>query len=181
MRLFYAINFSDAMKSKLSILRDELREKSVRRNFTATENLHLTLAFLGECDVKQLTAAKAVLDSLLIETMEICVDRIGRFKRDGGDIWWVGVAENEALSAVQKDLTDKLIIAGFRLENRKYSPHITLAREVVTDVQPWRIGPFGEAVCSAELMKSERIQGKLVYTAVHRKSTGGSLNAQNTY
>jgi len=173
MRLFFAINFSNAVKSKLSTLRDELREKSVRGNFTAIENLHLTLAFLGECDIKHLTAAKAALDSLPIPPMEICVERIGRFKRDGSDIWWVGITENEALSALQQNLTDKLISTGFKLENRKYSPHITLAREVITEMQPWLIKVFGETIHSVELMKSERINGKLTYTAVYKKSTGG--------
>ena len=171
MRLFIAINFSNETKSTLTGLRDELRLKSSRGNFSTTENLHLTLAFLGECDAKQLTAAKAVLDSLTIEQMEIYIDRIGRFRRDSGDIWWTGIAENKTLFALQKDLSDKLISAGFRLESRKYSPHITLAREVVTDIQPWQIEPFSETVRSVELMKSERLNEKLTYTAIHTRKS----------
>jgi len=168
MRLFFAVNFSEEMKSKLIALRDELRSKSARGNFSAADNLHLTLSFLGECDAKELTAAKAVLDSLTVEPMEVSIDCIGRFKRDGGDIWWAGISKNEALFALQRDLTDKLLSVGFKLENRRYSPHITLAREVLTDAQPWRITSFGETIHSVELMKSERIQGKLAYTAIHR-------------
>ena len=170
MRLFVAVNFSDETKSRLAALRDELRAKSAGGNFSADENLHLTLAFLGECDAKQLSAAKNALDSLSAPpAIDICVDRIGRFSRNGGDIWWAGVAENAALDALQQDLANKLISAGFNLESRKYSPHVTLAREVATDAKPWRITPFGESVNSAGLMKSERIRGKLTYTAVHKK------------
>ena len=55
------------------------------------------------------------------------------------------------------------------MDGRKYNPHITLGREVVTDVSPWRIEPFGETVTSVELMKSERIDGKLTYTAIFSK------------
>ena len=170
MRLFLAVNFSEETKSKLSALRDELWAKSVHGNFSTTENLHLTLVFLGECNAKQSIAAKTVLDSLKIEPMDICMNRIGRFRRDGGDIWWTGIAENKALLALQQDSTEKLTSAGFHLDNRKYSPHITLAREVMTDVQPWRIEPFGETVRSVELVKSERIQGKLAYTVIHGKN-----------
>ena len=171
MRLFIAVNFSEEIKSRLASLREELRGKSTSGNFSAIDNLHLTLAFLGECDARQLTVLKTVLDSLIIETMNIGVDRIGRFNRDGGDIWWAGVADNKILISLQQDLTDKLIFAGFRLESRKYSPHITLAREVITEAQPWQIEPFGETVRSVDLMKSEKINGKLTYTAIHRKES----------
>ena len=167
MRLFIAVNFSNETKSKLAALRDELRERSTLGNFSATQNLHLTLAFLGECDAKQLSAAKTVLDSLTIEPMYVSVDRIDRFRRDRGDIWWAGMERNKALLTLQQDLTEKLVSVGFRLENRKFSSHITLAREVITDTQPWGIEPFGETVISVELMKSERLQGKLTYTAIH--------------
>ena len=171
MRLFFAVNFSDETKSKLVGLRGKLRDNAVHGNFSSTENLHLTLAFLGECDAKQLTAARAVLDSLTIGRMGIYIDRIGRFRRDGGDIWWTGIAKNKALFALQRDLTDKLISAGFKLESRKYSPHITLARKVVTDIQPWQIKPFGESICSVELMKSERLNGTLTYTAIQTRKS----------
>ena len=169
MRLFFAINFSEETKFQLSNLCDELQAKPARGNFSAPENLHLTLAFLGECDAKQLDDAKVALDSLKIEEMDVQIDRLGRFQRDGGDIWWAGIAENKTLLTLHKRLTENLTTAGFRLENRKYSPHITLARKVATNVRPWRIEPFGETIRSVELMKSERVKGKLIYTPIHRK------------
>jgi len=171
MKLFIAVHFSNNIKTRLAALRDELRIKSAHGKFSMTENLHLTLVFLDECDARQLAAAKTVLDTMRIEPMELCVDCIGRFHRDGGDIWWAGVRGNKVLGALQQGLDEKLISAGFRLENRKYSPHITLAREVFTETHPWPIELFGETVRSVELMKSERIQGKLTYTAIHQRMT----------
>ena len=50
MRLFIAINFNTETCTQLLALRDELRIESQRGSFTAPENLHLTLVFLGECD-----------------------------------------------------------------------------------------------------------------------------------
>jgi len=174
MRLFFAINFSEETKSNLASLRDELRVKSARGNFSAAENMHLTLAFLGECNAKQSAAAKAVIDLLNIEEMNIYVDRLGCFRRNDGDIWWAGIADNARLFAMQHDLTEKLISARFQMENRKYNPHITLARKVVTKEQPRQVEPFGETIRSVELMKSERLQGKLTYTIVHMKKIGYS-------
>ena len=172
MRLFIAINFSSDTRSRLLALRDDLRARSERGRFSLPENIHLTLAFLGECDAKQAAATKAVMDALAFRPFIIEIEQVGRFKRDGGDIWWAGVADNKPLIDYQRELTDKLITVGFTLDKRKYSPHITLGREVVTDTMPYKITPFGETVSAVDLMKSERIGGKLTYTAIHTTSNG---------
>ena len=76
------------------------------------ENLHLTLAFLGECDEKQSAAAKAAMEASSFEPFPAFFERIGRFKRDGGDIWWAGLQESKTLTGLQKDLTDRLTAMG---------------------------------------------------------------------
>ena len=168
MRLFIAINFNDATRSALLALRDELRSRSECGRFNLQENLHLTLAFLGDQrDAGPNSPLCGVLDSVSFEPFDIQVERVGRFKCDGGDIWWAGLRECKPLLDLQRELTDKLIAAGFALDKREYKPHITLGREVVTDAAPWQIEPFGETVTSIELMKSERIGGKLTYTAIY--------------
>ena len=166
MRLFVAINFNKETRGALCTLRDELRSHSARGNFSAPENLHLTLAFLGECNILQTDAVKTAMSAVTIAPLEIRIGRIGRFKRVGGDIWWAGIQDCRALTNLQCDLTNRLINAGFALDRRNYSPHITLGREVITDVVPWQIASFGETVDRFELMKSERIDGKLTYTSI---------------
>jgi len=180
-RLFIAINFGDSVKNGLIALRDELRSYSKRGNFSLTENLHLTLIFLGECDAKQTAAAKTALDLTIFEPFEINIDRIGRFpggpakpasqggKRGSGDIWWAGVRDNPTLQKLHSDLSKHLTDAGFTPESRKYSPHITLGREVIAESAPRKIEPFGETVGTVDLMKSERIGGKLTYTSIYRR------------
>ena len=164
MRLFIAINFSADTRSRLLALRDELRCKSRSGNFSAPENLHLTLVFLGECDARQADIVKQILGASIFAPFEISFDQVGRFRRDGGDLWWVGLCESKPLSALQRGLSDKLNAAGFVIDHRKYTPHITLGREIVTDANPWEIEPFVETVGTIELMRSERIAGKLTYT-----------------
>ena len=167
MRLFIAINFNDDTRNKLLALRDELRFKSKNGNFSAPENIHLTLVFLGECDARKTAAAKAAMDTINFGPFDVNIERVGRFKRDGGDIWWAGAEAKKPLVDLQRELTDKLTPAGFTLDRRNYSPHITLGRKVVTDAAPWQVEPIRETVTSIELMKSERINGKLTYTAIY--------------
>lgn len=64
MRLFVAINFSDTTRAKLLSLRNELQSRSECGRFSLPENLHLTLAFLGECDEKQIIKVKQVMNSI---------------------------------------------------------------------------------------------------------------------
>jgi len=151
-------------------LRDELREKSSGGSFPSAENMHLTLVFLGECDEKDATVIKTVMNTVSFEPFEIFIDRVGKFKRDGGDIWWAGIRENRQLSELQRQLAERLIFKGVDVENRKYSPHITLGRRVKTAEQVWRIDGFGEKVSGFELMKSEKINGKNVYFSTFKRN-----------
>ena len=169
MRLFIVINLSEDTRGRLLTLRDELRSYSRQGNFSLPENLHLTLAFLGECDARQTTAIKAVMDVISFESFEMMIERIGRFKREGGDVWWAGIRDNKILFNLQQNLTAGLRARDFILDKRKYSPHITLGREVISEASPRQIDPFGETVSNIELMKSERIGGKLTYTAIYKK------------
>ncbi|MDR0570920.1 MAG: RNA 2',3'-cyclic phosphodiesterase [Clostridiales Family XIII bacterium] len=169
MRLFIAVNFNTDTRERLIALREELRSCARRGNFSLDDNLHLTLVFLGNCNTEQIADAKAAMANLSFEPFRTIVERVGRFKRDAGDIWWAGLREDKPLMNLQRELSDNLRSAGFAIESRKYSPHITLGREVMTDRAPWRVSPFGEIVMSIELMKSERMDGKLTYTAIYQK------------
>ena len=171
MRLFVAINFPAEIKAAIAKVRDDLKNSALRGSFTFDENLHLTLVFLGECDVRQTDAVKAVMDNTIFSEFTLMLDKVGYFKRDGGNTWWIGLKGNKLLSDLQTDLSSRLKQNGFILENRKYTPHITIARQVKMRtgfVQP-EIPQINFNVTSIELMKSEQINGKLVYTQVYSK------------
>ena len=59
MRLFLAFALSGAMRNALQEVQDDLRRAGVRGNYTPPENLHLTLAFIGEYP-----APEPVMDAL---------------------------------------------------------------------------------------------------------------------
>jgi len=172
-RLFIAINFPGEIKKSIAEVRDKLKESALRGRFTFDENLHLTLVFLGDCDFKQTNDVKSVLDDAIFPRLTLTLDNAGYFKRDGGNTWWIGLKENKPLCDLQADLTERLKLKGFVLENRKYTPHVTIGREVKMPagfVKP-EVPPASFSVSSIELMKSERIAGKLVYTPIYSMST----------
>jgi 2'-5' RNA ligase len=167
MRFFIAINFGDDNRARLLTLRDELQADSQRGNFSQPSNLHLTLAFIGEVNPNKTEKIKAIMDTVTFEPFDITAERIGTYA--GGTLWWVGLREEKPLMNLQAEVSHKLALRGFEMDPRKYHPHITLGREVVTDRVPWEIEPFGETVSSIDLMKSERIGGKLIYTEIYSR------------
>jgi len=180
MRLFIAANFSEETRKRLLAFRDELRSLSERGRFTSPENLHLTLVFLGECDAKQADAAKRSMNALTFDPFTITVSGVGYFDKGRPNLVFCELQNDDGrrkLCQLQSELSENLSAKGFKLESRKFWPHITMGREVV-----WKdIGDHSssigagfpvieERVACFELMKSERINGKLTYTSIHRTS-----------
>ena len=167
MRLFIAINFNTETRARLIALREKLRSKSRGGNFSRDENLHLTLAFIGEVSPKKLDKIKAIMYTVTFEPFVVAVDRLGTFSR--GTLWWAGLREDKPLMWLQREVEHKLALCGFEMDGRDYHPHITLGREVVTDSKPWTVEPFGETVSHIDLMLSERVDGKLIYSSIYER------------
>jgi len=66
-------------------------------------------------------------------------------------------------------LSDELYEMGFDIEDRPYTPHLTLGRQIRADWQDFTYGindikfPV-QTVKSISLMESSRVNGKLVYS-----------------
>jgi len=169
MRLFIAINFPDEIIESIAEIRDHLKDGALRGNFSLDTTLHLTLVFLGECDALQTETIKTVMDETLFSPFTVMLEKVGFFKRDSGNTWWIGLKENKSLSLLQADLSERLNQMGFVLENRRYTPHVTIGREVkmpVGFIFP-KVQQENFIVTGIDLMKSERINGKLVYTPIY--------------
>lgn len=173
MRLFIAINLNEDIKRHLMEAIDRLRSKSKGGNFTREENLHLTLVFLGEIGNDRSGAVKSAMNRIKEVPFPLAVSGFGKFKRNGGDIYWAGVEKNTQLFDLQRRLAVVLEEAGFKIEKREFSPHLTLGREVrLLDSSSDIYGDLNRCRCEMgvgriSLMKSERIGGKLVYSEIY--------------
>ena len=165
MRLFIAIHFSEEIRQELLDVTASLRAQALSGNFTRPENLHLTLAFIGEADETQ--EIIRVIDAVPASPFSLTVSGTGRF----GDTWWVGVGKNPALEKLADGLRDGLQNAGFHVDPKPFKPHITLGRQVLLDGPSKLDAPLREmTVRRVSLMKSERIGGKLTYTEVYGRA-----------
>ena len=91
---------------------------------TGVENIHLTLAFLGEADPdKAIVAARRVQG----RRHDLPIDVARYVKRN--EMVWVAPAEMPLeLSSLAADLRASLVREGFALEDRPFTAHITLIR-----------------------------------------------------
>ncbi len=162
MRLFIAIRFSEEILDTLLRAQEQLRRLGARGNYSAPENLHLTLVFIGESS--DVLTLRRVIDRAAGAAFPLAVSGTGRF----GDLWWAGVEKNPALEALAARLREGCKRAGFRIDEKPFRAHVTLARELKSETPPRADVPRTEmTVTRVSLMKSERLGGKLTYTEVY--------------
>jgi 2'-5' RNA ligase len=89
---------------------------------TAVDNIHLTLAFLGEA---QPEPAAAAAREVKVRAHELPIDAARYVKRN--EMVWVGPeALPEELASLAAQLREALVKRQFRLEERPFAAHVTL-------------------------------------------------------
>ena len=102
MRLFIAIQLPDEMKKALVACMHDLKKQGVEGNYVPAQNLHLTLAFIGEYDDP--AGVKRVLESVPLPPFRLSLSEKGNF----GNLLWAGVKGNQKLKTYVKDLREAL-------------------------------------------------------------------------
>ena len=166
MRLFIAINLSDAMKDALSAVQDEMYEQGVRGNFTPRENMHLTIAFIGEYPDKE--QVMDALSSVSFSSFTISLSGMGCFR----DLWWAGMDESAPLAAVVRRIRRMLAENGIPFDRKRFSPHITLIRKATGTMPGIQIDKISMPVERISLMRSDRGKHGMIYTEVGEIRSG---------
>lgn len=108
----------------------------------AAENLHLTLAFIGQVPPARLADIDEALAEIRAAPFELTLDGVGHFGTARKvRVLWAGVEANPALAALQARVCTALRSLRLDIEARAYSPHVTLAR-FRAPPPPKRLGPW---------------------------------------
>jgi 2'-5' RNA ligase len=129
-RLYYALWPNQPMLRKLGVAQMDVVGRKVN-----ADQLHLTLAFLGNQPIDKLPALAAVLAQLPPQGFVIELDRYGYFKQQ--KIAWIGPTEVPlALLALRRALLMGLSTITPRLKAEpRFVPHVTLARDAEAPAQ----------------------------------------------
>ena len=158
MRLFIAILLSEEMKKALTDAQQAMVDRGVRGRYSPEENLHLTLAFIGDYP-----DAQPVLDALntvSFRPFDLSLEGIGCF----GDLWWAGLKDSLPLAAVARRVRRALAESEIPFDRKRFSPHITLIRYASKDAAGIRVAPVGMRVQRLSLMRSDRGRNGMLYT-----------------
>jgi 2'-5' RNA ligase len=129
LRLFYALWPDDVSRAALANLQAAVSGRETRH-----ENLHLTLAFLGQQPVALLPELQEILAELPKKELTLVLDRIGYFTKTR--IAWTGMhVVPDALFDLQRHLMNRLAQKNIMADTQSvFRPHVTLARNAAVPV-----------------------------------------------
>ena len=164
MRLFIAISLEGAIKDSLLHLQEYWYQLGVRGHFVPSENLHLTLAFIGEYgnpdDVMD------AVSTVSFQPFTIQLNGADNFH----DAYWAGITPNESLLGCVRKIRHVLAERDIPYDRKKFAPHITLIRK---GESPFSMDKLLENlpastmdVSEISLMRSDRGKNGMIYTPI---------------
>lgn len=178
-RVFIAVDIEDPLVlSVLERLKDSLIATRVPMKPVETQNIHLTLRFIGEIPwAKANEIIENVLKPIDEEKFKIRLRGLGAFPSiNRPRVVWIGVEEGaEKLVKLRDDIESKLRHLGFPPDKPRFIPHITLARikgsrnlpsltRIITEYSDYDIGEV--VVDSVRLKKSTLTRSGPIYETI---------------
>ena len=175
MRSFIGIDFSEELKDQIFSLQKTLKQYTTSGRWKNRDNFHLTLKFLGEIDKEAIERIDWGMKDIAGSTssFSLNISKAGVFPgKNIVRVLWLGLdGELNKLYSLQKTVDTKLEACGFEAESRPYSPHVTIAQDLVftsgfdeIQKQVGRLQFPQIHVNTIYLFKSEQVGAKRVYT-----------------
>lgn len=128
LRLFFGIKPDPSQQQAITSLRRTLARPGHGRP-VAVDNIHLTLAFLGDTPASLLPELCRQADGIEAAAFDLALTRPGWFKRSQV-LWLAPETLPTALSNLARDLRQIAAALGLHQEHKPFRPHLTLYRKV---------------------------------------------------
>lgn len=135
MRLFVAVDLSadarQAIAAEQKRIAAALADAKARVKWVRPEHLHLTLVFLGDVeDARVPSVVDAIGRDVDAPAFDVTFSGVGVFPaRRAPRALWIGIGAGASeLTAMQKELAQRVARTGVELDDRPFSPHLTLGR-----------------------------------------------------
>lgn len=131
-RLFFGIPLSDQICTKIRQIQEELKKqfKYSKIQWVSIENCHITLHFLGDSKTESISELKNKIRELeLPKPFELRILNVDAFpsKKDP-KILIIKTDPHPSLFGLYKKIGDVIVGLGFEIDERPFTPHITLGR-----------------------------------------------------
>lgn len=164
LRLFTAIEIPEDVKGDITALYTDIPGAK----WVKESNLHITLNFLGDVRENELGRLTNALSIIEFKPFNLTLSGAGFFKKGA---LWIGIKKSSPLQELQSELKDVITLCGIEQDNRKYKPHLTVARLKKGSVEPFmlRAGAYRSrsfkvdnfSLYSSELRREGAIHTKL--------------------
>ena len=132
MRCFVALPLSNKIVNGLNEIQNGLSKSGFKLRWVKPENIHLTIAFMGEITQEQVDKIGIGLEEIAkdFQPFEIVIGKLGAFASPkNARVVWVGCREeNGLLRNLQKAVVKMIKAENIPLESKKFHPHLTLGR-----------------------------------------------------
>lgn len=122
-RLFVALSLPEVVADALLPMQGGIDGAAWR----PVDNFHLTLQFIGSVDRRNLEEVVSALGALDAPSFDLTLSGCGFFGGRKPRALWAGAAPCQPLVHLQAKVETSLRNIGLELENRKFTPHVTLA------------------------------------------------------
>jgi 2'-5' RNA ligase len=131
MRIFIGIKFDDSTREEIDRALKPFKKIAAPIKWVKTENIHLTLKFIGEVPPEKVTQVEKSLTQrdFNVGAFDLEIAGFGKFGRGSElNILWVGITKNEKLEDIYWRIEDSLGAIGIPKEKRPFNPHLTVGR-----------------------------------------------------
>ncbi|MCU7833825.1 MAG: RNA 2',3'-cyclic phosphodiesterase [gamma proteobacterium symbiont of Taylorina sp.] len=143
-RYFFALKPEDETRDKIVLTRSQL---SCSGRWVKTQNIHLTLLFLGNISQEQQYKVINEAKKIAFPEFELSLDKTGYFKKS--QVAWLGFDRvHESLLILNQQILKAVKQSNISISQQTYKPHVTLARKsekinkIVVDPVNWKIINF---------------------------------------
>ena len=140
MRLFIALEIDEAIRGRIAGFTEGVRNFAPDARWVKEESLHVTLKFIGEQPDEKVDPIKSALTTVVAGASEIQFRGYGFFPTPkSARVFWVGMECGPELGALAAAIDGKMSSLDIPREDRKFSPHLTLARAAGGSGSPRRL------------------------------------------
>jgi RNA 2',3'-cyclic 3'-phosphodiesterase len=158
-RLFIAIDIPDSLRVMLHSMGRGLPGARP----VSEDQIHLTLRFIGEVEGSMARDIKEALTEVRATPFFLTIQGVGHFPPRGAPrVLWAGLLQSEELVVLRNRIERKLVACGLPAEQRKFAPHITIAR-----LKDSPLRQVGEFLAGNSLFQSEEfpVESFLLYSS----------------
>jgi 2'-5' RNA ligase len=130
-RCFIAVQIGDDLKISIGDTIKILKKSCADVKWVKTENLHITLKFLGSIEEDQVGSISSRITDIALKHNNFDFTLMGTgvfpdYRR--ARVLWVGIRDHNHLLKIANEIEDAMECEGFDRERRPFSPHITIGR-----------------------------------------------------